>query len=338
MFENNLAFALGKPAATGTIKTFPDDFKVNEILGFELNGEGEHLYLLIEKRGLNTEELVNVLARAIGKSPKIISYAGLKDRQAVTTQWLSIHCPGEEIDVSSVSGEGWRIIDSKRSLKKLKTGALQGNAFTLVIRNIEGKDEVEQRLHKINEIGVPNYFGLQRFGHNGQNLVKAKEVLLENKKIKNRFLKGIYYSAARSYLFNLILSARVSQGNWNKALAGDVMQLGGTHSIFNVEEPDEVINKRITTFDISPAAPLWGKGEERVTADALSSQTKAIAEYTAWMQALENHGLERAYRSMVLAVSNLKWCWEKDSLEINFDLPAGSYATSVVQELLILKD
>ncbi|MBA2711332.1 MAG: tRNA pseudouridine(13) synthase TruD [Tatlockia sp.] len=332
----NLSFAYGKPQSTGLIKTSADDFKVDEVLGFELTGEGEHLFLLIEKIGINTEELVKALARTLGKSEKAISYAGLKDRQAQTTQWLCVHSPGEELEgLDNLEGNGWRVIKYSRHLKKLKTGALAANEFELVLRELTEKSEIENRLLKIQSKGVPNYFGTQRFGHEGQNIPKAEAMLLGGIKIKNRFLRGLYYSTARSLLFNKILSERVQSGNWDQALAGDIMQLAGKNSIFPIEIPDPLINERMNNFDLSPAAPLWGKGEERASLEALVIQDKALNPYEKWCQALEQHGLERAYRPLRLQVEGLNWNWpDEQTLILKFRLEAGSYATSVLRELI----
>ncbi|CDZ78709.1 tRNA pseudouridine synthase D [Legionella massiliensis] len=331
-----LPYAYGQPHSTGTLKAAPEDFRVDEVLDFELTGEGEHLFLRVEKRGLNTEELVKAIARTLGKSEKNISYAGLKDRQALTTQWLCVHCPGEEIaSPELLQGQGWRVLESKRHLKKLRTGALAANDFILTLRELTDKLAIESRLLQIQATGVPNYFGPQRFGYEGQNLIKAEAVLLQGLKIKNRFLRGIYYSAARSYLFNLILAERVKGSSWNHALAGDVMQLAGTNSIFSIEVPDEVIYKRLVEFDISPAAPLWGRGQERAGLDALAIQQEVLSSYKDWCQALEQQGLERAYRPFMLQVENLQWDWQDDAtLNLRFRLVAGSYATSVVRELI----
>jgi tRNA pseudouridine13 synthase len=330
-----LPFAYGKPQVTGSLKSTPEDFKVDEVLGFELTGEGEHLFLRIEKRGLNTEELVKSLARTLDKSEKAISYAGLKDRQALTTQWLCVHCPGEELaESNALQGPGWRVLESKRHLKKLKTGTLAANDFSLVLRDLSERSEIEARLAQIQASGVPNYFGPQRFGYDGQNLVKAKELLLDKLKPKNRFLRGIYYSAARAFLFNQILAERVGQGNWNKALTGEVLQLAGSNSIFTVEILDELISTRVSEFDISPAAPLWGRGQERAAKEALAIQEQALADFRAWCEALEKQGLDRAYRSLILQVENLNWNWDGDALLLNFRLTSGSYATSVVRELM----
>lgn len=305
-------------------------------MGFELSGEGEHQFFRIEKRGLNTEELVKRLAVCIGKPVKSISYAGLKDRQALTTQWLSVHCPGEAIpDANILQGDGWRVLESSRHLKKLKTGALEGNQFTLVVRDLLQCNEVETRLQLIKTGGVPNYFGPQRFGHNGLNMDKAEAVLLNGLRVKDRFLRGIYYSAARSFLFNRILSARVASHNWNKAVSGDVMQLAGKNSIFPIDLPDEIIHARVEVQDLSPASLMWGKGNELVSADALAIQQAALQGFEPWCDALEKHGLERAYRAHVLQVQDLVWQWQDGGLIFKFQLKSGSYATSVLREVII---
>lgn len=333
---NDFAFAYGQPITSGVFKASVDDFKVDERLGFELSGSGEHQFLRIEKRGLNTDELVKRLAKTLAKPIKSISYAGLKDRQALTTQWLSVHCPGEAIEgVDSLEGDGWRVIDSGRHLKKLKIGGLAGNLFTLVVRDISDCAAVEARIQLIKIGGVPNYFGPQRFGHNGQNVSKAAHMLLNGVRVKDKFLRGIYYSAARSWLFNRILSARVEQRTWNKALSGDVMQLAGTHSIFPIETPDDAIHARVAANDVSPASVLWGRGNERLSLEALAVQQQSLNGMESWGLALEQHGLDRAYRAHVLHAQHLTWEWQDTHLTLSFELPPGGYATSILRELII---
>ena len=332
---NDLAFAYGKPIATGVFKSSVDDFKVDEVLSFELSGVGEHQFLRVEKRGLNTEELIKRMSKTLEKPMKLISHAGLKDRQALTTQWLSVHSPGEALPgVATLAGDGWRVIESNRHSKKLKIGGLKGNQFTLVVRDIDDPEVVEQRLALIKQNGVPNYFGAQRFGHNGQNIIKAEQVLLKGLRVKDRFLRGMYYSAARSFLFNRILSKRVDAHTWNKAVSGDVMQLAGSHSIFKIEQPDENILQRVEVQDISPASVLWGRGQELLSLDALIFQQSGLDGFELWCKGLEEHGLERAYRAHRLQVENLTWDWHDHHLTLSFALTAGAYATSVLREMI----
>jgi len=337
---SELSFAYSTPESFGSIKEHPEDFIVEEKLHFELEGEGEHLYLYIEKVGLNTEELVKEVAKSICKPIKSIAYAGLKDRHAKTRQWLSVHCPGEQLpDVDTLHGHGWHVMETARHRKKLKRGALSENSFTILLRNVDFPDDIEKRLHLIKQSAVPNYFGPQRFGHQGQNVLKAKKILLDGDKVKNRFLRGMYLSAARSYLFNLIICKRVQLDNWNQAVSGDVMQLNGTNSIFTIDSADEVIQNRVLKQDIFPAAPLWGVGEEKAKNEALCIQQSALESYEPWQHALEQKKLQKSYRPLVLPVKDLCWQWQsKNELILQFKLPSGAYATSVLRELIQVRE
>ena len=331
----NLNFAYGKPTATGLIKQSPEDFTVEEIPGFELTGEGEHLFLLIEKRGRNTEDVAKELTTVMQRATRDVSWAGLKDRHAITKQWFCVHCPRADIpDLTVLNGKGWKVLASKRHARKLKKGSLWGNSFQITIRNVQGREEIERRLLQVREYGVPNYFGSQRFGYKGNNLVRAKQLLLEGMKVKNRFLKGMYYSAARAFFFNLLLSERIRFQSWNKALPGDVMQLSGTKSLFTTETIDELIAARVRAFDISPALPLWGAGEELAKGEAFALQKQVLMAYQPWCDALVLRGLERAWRPQVLQVRELVGEWRDDILILGFRLAAGGYATSVIRELV----
>jgi tRNA pseudouridine13 synthase len=154
--------------------------------------------------------------------------------------------------------------------------------------------------------------------------------------VKDRFLRGLYYSTARSFLFNHILSKRIVTGNWNQALAGDVLQLAGTHSIFSIENPDEAMITRINQHDLSPASVLYGKGRDRASLDALFIQQEALKNLQAWCVALEQHGLEKGYRANILLPLNLSWAWKPEGLAVSFELPVGAYATSVLREMVAI--
>jgi len=329
---NELNYAYGHPKSFGEIKRSPEDFCVEENLGFELAGEGEHLCLLIEKKRLNTEEMAKIIARTLGLPLKAISYAGLKDKFAKTTQWFSLHLPGMTDPIlDGLNTDNYRLLKAIRHNKKLKIGALKENHFIINVRHCDyDNEELLSRIETIKVQGVPNYFGPQRFGHGGANLDRAKEVLLDNKKIKNRHLRGIYYSAARSFLFNQILSLRVKEQNWNYPLSGDVMMLAGSHSIFQINDVEDELLKRVRENDVSPAAPLWAEGKELLTAHALQIQNQAIKPWQDWCEALERHGLQKSYRSMVLVPEHLQF---QDDI-FTFTLPTGAYATTMLRELL----
>ena len=256
----------------------------------------------------------------------------MKDKFARTTQWFSLHLPGmADPELAWLNTENYRLLKSTRHNKKLKIGALKENHFIIKVCHFEyDEKELFARIEKIKAYGVPNYFGPQRFGHNNNNLQRARAILLENKKTKDRHLRGIYYSAARSFLFNEMVSFRVGQGYWHSPLEGDLMMLVGSHSVFPLEEVDEGIIQRIKAHDISPTAPLWGKGKELLTDKALSMQNEALEGLEDWCLALEKHRLERSYRPLILFPEKLEF---KDDV-FKFTLPAGGYATMVLREVL----
>lgn len=336
MYTLNWAYAYGKPLSSARFKATPEDFEVHELFDYAFSGEGEHILLKIEKRGLTTEEVAKALARSVNKPLKLISYAGLKDRQALCTQWFSIHAPGEQIEgVGQLHGSGWRVIDHTRHNKKLRPGSLAGNHFVVTLNEVHDGGDLLWRIERIKASGVPNYFGEQRFGREGANLNRAEELLVHNKKVKDRFLKGMYCSAARSWLYNLILSSRVTHQTWNKALCGDVMQLNGTHSIFVTEAPDGEIIKRIEEKDISPASPLAGKSKNKVMGEALELINQIYADWQPWLLGLERLGMEEAWRANILHAIDLDYSRHDNVMTLSFNLPAGSYATALLRELVI---
>ena len=226
--DEGLPYAYGKPAASGRIKTHPDDFRVDELLAFTPSQDGEHVYLQIEKVGENTEYTARQLARFADVPSLDIGYAGLKDRQGRTRQWFSIRFPrNAEPDWSLFATPTVCIVQTARHRSKLKRGDLAGNRFDLTIRDLTGPlAEIDRRITLIAEGGVPNYFGPQRFGKGGGNLESARDLLFGTLKVRDRHLRGLYLSAARSELFNRILSLRVERGLWNRPTEGDWLMTG----------------------------------------------------------------------------------------------------------------
>lgn len=335
MYSLNWPYVYGAPKSTAIFKLIPEDFHVNELFEGEFSGQGEHIILKIEKRGVTTEDVVKSLARLVNKPAKMISYAGLKDRQALTTQWLSIHAPGEEIEgVGTLEAPGWHVLEHTRHNKKLRPGYLSGNQFMVRLKDVSDVDDLVKRIELIKDCGVPNYFGEQRFGREAGNLLKAEETLIQGRKVKDRFLKGIYFSAARSWIFNLILAKRVSEGTWNTPLSGDVMQLRGTKSIFTNEGIKDELVQRIKEKDISPASPLPGKGKPMAQEDALTLINEVYKEWMPWIQGLEKHGLEEAWRANILHIDQMDYVIDGKTVELTFTLPPGSYATVVLRELV----
>ena len=335
MYSLDWPCVYGKPKSTAIFKLAPEDFQVNEYFSGQFSGEGEHIVLKIEKRGLTTEEVVKSLARLINKPVKLISYAGLKDRQALATQWLSIHAPGEQIEgIDKLEAPGWQVLECTRHNKKLRPGFLTGNHFVMKLREVTNIEDLVARVEQIKVTGVPNYFGEQRFGREAGNLIKAEEVLVQGRKVKDRFLKGMYYSAARSWLYNLILAKRVNELNWNTPLAGDVMQLSGSNSIFVLDEVDEAIVKRVKEHDVSPASPLPGKGQNKAKGKVLELINEVYADWQPWLVGLEQQGLEEAWRANILYAEQFEYTLNDNIAQLSFTLPAGAYATALLRELV----
>ena len=331
------AYVAEKPAGQALMRQSPEDFVVDEQLGFAPDGEGDHAMLLIEKRNTNTDWLARDLARHAGVKPVDIGFAGLKDRIAVTTQWFTINLAGkDEPDWSALNGEEVRVIEVSRHRRKLKRGSLRGNRFRITLRQVSAnRVELESRLQRIASDGVPNYFGEQRFGRDGANIDRARRLFEGRFREKNRTKRGLYLSAARSLLFNEVLSSRVAAGNWNQALAGDVMILDGRRGSFLVEQVDAEILERLAAMEIHPTGPLWGRGELPTHDTIRQLEEKVLTDYPDLREGLEKAGMEMERRALRLPVEGLTWSWpEADSLQLEFALHSGCYATTVLRELI----
>ena len=328
-------FALGGPSGTGIIRSCPEDFVVEELLGFQPSQNGEHVFLYIQKTGENTDYIARQLAKFAGVRAHDVGYAGLKDRHGITSQWFSVWLPGKaEPDWNGFTTGSIRVLRSTRHARKLKRGALAGNRFLLVVRELQANQAtISEQLHLINRHGLPNYYGEQRFGHQGQNIAKAL-ALFGGAKVR-REQRSIYLSAARSYLFNQILSLRVRDNSWNQAITGDMYQLEGSKSCFKSMQPDEEIKRRLEAMDIHPCGALWGKGEPEVTAQALEIQEKVMAEHKELAAGLIASGLKLDRRTLRVTVKELAWDFSgPDRLNLSFTLPAGSYATALLREIV----
>lgn len=327
-------YAFGEPETTGRLRVTPEDFFVEEILSFEPSGEGEHVLLFIEKREHNTDEVARHLGRQLGLKSRDVDYAGMKDRRAVTRQWFNLTMPGKPLPEAIDLPEGVRLLEITRHSRKLKKGGLKANRFVLRIRDLQGdKTDVESRLQKISTQGVPNYFGEQRFGRERNNLLQADKLFHKQLRPK-RHQQGLYLSAARSWLFNLVLAERIRQHNWNQALPGDAFIFDDSLQYFVEETITNETRTRLQQFDIHPSGPLWGRGQDFLCAEALLLEEQVLAPYEDWCEALECTGLKQQRRSLRLVPQGLEYEWLADDvLELRFKLPRGSYATSVMREL-----
>jgi len=325
-------YVYGGPKSSGVIRAVPADFIVKEQLVFEPSGSGEHVFLHIEKTGGNTEFVARQLAKFAGVKQRDIGYAGLKDRNAVTTQWFSVWLPGKEaLDWGQLGDGQINVLQIIRHHKKLKRGALAGNAFQITIRDWQGDPEETQRqLSAIKANGIANYFGEQRFGHGGHNMDKA--IALFQGKKTSRADRSLCLSAARSWLFNHLLARRVNLANWNKALAGDVFLFASSNACFHAEPEDAEVIRRLAAKEIHPSGVLWGVGRPDVSAEALMLEQTVIDEFAGLAQGLLDFKVERGRRALRVNVADLSWAFGEKQLHLSFSLPAGSYATGLLRE------
>lgn len=328
--------AHGDVTVSGILRASPDDFIVNEQISFEPSGDGQHVYLKIRKRELNTRDVIDRLARVASCKSSMVGYAGLKDRNAVTTQWFSVDLAGKsEPDWDTLNANDLQVLDTIRHNRKLKVGAITANHFNIIVRQLSGiTDTLDEKLELIHKSGVPNYFGEQRFGHDNANVIKVLRWFAGECKTPRRQQRSMLLSAARSWLFNNVLSERVTRKTWDTPTPGDVMSLRGSRSVFVPDEIDEGIVLRCRSGDICPTGPLWGKGELTTSGDVRQLEMVIAAENELITQGLEKEGLQQQRRALRVFPDELQWQINKDGLELSFQLPSGSYATAVLREVV----
>lgn len=333
--ELELPRAYGTPPLTAELRRTPEDFRVDEILGYDADGEGEHALLWVEKRDANTDWVARELARYAGAPPLNVGYAGLKDRHAVTRQAFTVQLAGKaDPDWSAFPHAEVKVLASTRHKRKLKRGALRGNRFVLVMRDVKGdKTRAEEILQAIVARGVPNYFGEQRFGREGGNVAQARAMFAGRRVDRDK--RSILLSAARSHIFNNVLAARVERDVWDKPLDGDIWSLAGSRSWFGPEPFDDTLAARLAQGDIHPSGPLWGQGEPPTTSAAGDLERHIAATHADLTDGLVAARMEQERRPLRLMPKDLRWRWlDDETLELGFELPAGAYATVVARELI----
>lgn len=315
----------------------PEDFVVEELLGFEPDGVGPHLLLAVEKRDANTAWVAGQIARATGVAVRDVGYSGHKDRHAVTRQWFSIPWPSEaSLDAcTGLAGEGFRVLSAGRHGRKLRPGSHRANRFDLRVRNVTGETAaIESRLRLIETRGLPNYFGPQRFGRDAANLARARDWAGGGRAPRDRGRRAFALSAARSEIFNRVAAERVRRGDWERILPGEAVMLDGRRSFFLAEDVDAALEARCASQDVHPSGPLWGRGGSPAGSSALAVESGAVAPEQALCALVESQGLEHERRSLRLRVRALAWSLQADVLALSFELPRGAFATAVLHELL----
>lgn len=352
------------PIKQAYYKSSNEDFIVNEIMAVDFSDEGEHLWLHIQKSGMNTAYIAKLLAEWADIPLRDVGYSGLKDRHALTTQWFSLRIPKKQLPATDFApsdlgdNETVEIIDQRWHNKKLNRGAHRANEFVITLRDIEFANDlqvtanhelVEQQLKTIMSTGVPNYFGPQRFGRHASNIREALRLFAQpiekdkpsGKKSKRKRVPREQHtmalSAARSVIFNEILNARVVDGSWNTGLAGEVFNLDGSGSIFSSEQLDDTLQARLDSGDIHPTAVMWGVNNDKVAGPAAQLETEVVqksALLTVLATGLEHHEIKAQRRALRLPIEALSWQWlDEQSLVLRFSLTTGSFATSVLASL-----
>lgn len=332
--------AHGKPLVRAQARLTPEDFEVEELLSFEPSDEGPHWLLQVEKRDANTRFVAQALARLAGVPALEVGYAGLKDRHALTRQWFSVPATAHDAAYwQQVRTSEFRVLSVRANRRKLRRGALRGNCFR--IRLYAGQwpaDELQERLDRIRCLGVPGYFGPQRFGHGGSNLLSAFAWAERGVRPAGRSPREFALSAARACLFNAVLAERVVAGCWQRAEEGEVFILDGTNSHFSGDGSDAAILERVQRFDVHPSGPLWGRGEPASQGLAGQRDRQVARESGALAQLLESQGLLQERRALRMKVHDLQAHGAGTGLTLSFRLARGQFATAVLREICDLEE
>jgi len=327
--------AWGETPVSGALRVELADFDVEERLGFAPDGGEAHRLLLVEKAGANTVFVARALAVRAGKSAADIGFAGLKDRRAVARQWFSVPASRDTASFVGYSGEGFRVLAEHPHSRKLRRGALAGNRFHIRVRGLQGDARaVEARIRHLVAAGVPNYYGLQRFGRDGANLGRVRLWLASGRLPRGREPRGFLLSAARSLAFNAVLASRVGASTWNRLLPGEVVNLSGSNSVFIAEHPDEGLQRRLGEGDVSPTGPLCGAGGVLPGGEAARVEAAALAAVAPVPALLAAVGMRGQRRALMLRPGALRHRIEGDVLDLEFELPRGAFATTVLRELV----
>lgn len=333
-----------EPDGCGKLRVEPGDFRVEEICNVDLSGEGEHVWLWIEKTGLTTPQAVERLATAIGVAVRDIGYSGLKDRHAITRQWFSLIWPIKQALPAWPAADEFRVLEARRHGRKLRRGTHRANRFDIIVRDVEGLDAAafDASVARVRRDGVPNYFGPQRFGRGGRNIGLSRALFSGRRLSRGR--RSFALSAARSLIFNAVLDARLRAGAWPGPLAGDVFMLAGSRSVFaaaDTDEPWDSLLERALSGDIQPTGPMPGRqrGPALQPAGAAAGlENRVLAGFPTFCEGLQRFGVDAERRALRLSVTELEAWFDDCDLRLSFTLPAGAFATSVIREFVRIKD
>jgi tRNA pseudouridine13 synthase len=334
---SSLPFASGSvPGIEGRLKATPEDFLVEELPAYLPSGSGEHLYLWIEKRGLTTIDAVKQLSAALGARFEAAGWAGLKDKHAITRQWVSLHHAGTPA-ATQLEFEGLRVLNVGRHGNKLRTGHLRGNRFSLRLAAVppEHDARASEVLASLTRDGMPNYYGAQRFGHAGRNVVDAYAWLVDGGRAPGKpFLRKLLVSALQSALFNATLGARLERGQFGAVLEGEVLRKEDTGGLFVCDDP-RADTERAERWEISATGPMFGARMKSPGGAALALESEVLARWGIDEACLARTGKigEGTRRALRVRPERASCVRQGTDLVLEFDLPRGSYATALVEEL-----
>ena len=338
---NGLPYLHGGPLGRARFKTHPEDFVVEELLGFEPSGVGEHCLVWVEKRDLDSNAAAARLADALGIRRRLVSHCGLKDRHAVTRQWFSLHMPGQPSpEAAALESEGLRVLQITRNTRKLRRGIHQGNRFTIRLREPDFDVSLAAlRWTLIVAKGAPNFFGPQRFGHDGRNVAKALAMFRHEFKPQDRLLRGLLLSAVRSHLFNEIVKERLARGIWDVPLKGEVFGFADNGTLLLPERHRGDEAERFQNGIVELTAPLWGNGELQSVDEVRAMEMELPMKFPELTTGLEACGLRQERRVIRLRPTNPAFeILDNGDLQISFDLPKGTYATTLLREMVELDE
>jgi len=333
-------FCKDLPATGGLVKVEPEDFLVEEIPAYRPSGAGDHLYLWVEKRDLTGEEAVRRIARAFDVPRGQVGAAGTKDRRAVTLQYFSVMTDLAP-DALPDPGEGLRILEASRHTNRLRTGHLRGNRFRIRIRETANPEAVQQVIERISGVGLPNSFGPQRFGRDGETAAWGMSLLkggkVPGRVYRNRSLRRLALSAAQSVLYNDYLSRRIADGLYRTVLPGDVLKKTETGGLFNAE-PQSVPTEqaRLDAGELVHAGPIFGRKTFRAHHKAAEREQEVLESHGIGQEAFRKHGklLQGTRRPDIVYPEGLAAEADGDTLVLSFTLPSGCYATVLLAEVM----
>lgn len=335
------------PGIGGVIREQPEDFIVDEVPAYAPSGEGEHTYFRVEKREISTPELVKQIAIKLGVSPKVISYAGLKDTHALARQTLSAHFV-DPASIEALELDNARILWVTRHRNKLRPGHLRGNRFTLRIRDVvpDAVVRVEATLAVLAARGVPNAYGPQRFGNRGDNhvvgyhLLRDDRATLEGMGIRHisRQMHQFFISALQSALFNQVVALRIAHDTLDKVIAGDIARKEDTGGIFTVEDADTEC-PRVAAWEISPTGPIYGYKLMQAREEAGALEARVLSEVGLTLENFRSVRAEGVRRPLRYNPEELSWAIEREgNLVVSFFAPKGAFATMFLRELMKTPD